>query len=100
MSKFGEIIDSTIPVLIDFYTQWDDSDTHYTDDLLKEVASALGEKARVVKIDMDKNGTLASALRIKVNPTFIVYKNAEMLWRQSGKQDADTLINIVEQFVS
>jgi thioredoxin 1 len=39
------------------------------------------------------------ALRIKENPTFIIYKNSEMKWRQSGEQDAATLIDLVEQYI-
>jgi thioredoxin 1 len=53
----------------------------------------------VVKIDVAKNETLAAALRIKGNPTYIIYKNGEMKWRQTGQQDANTLISLVEQYV-
>ena len=97
MAKFGEIINSKIPVLIDFYVDWDESvnDFHNT---LRDVAAALGDKAKVIKIDIDKNEVLANALRIKGNPTFIIYKDGEMKWRQSGEQDANTLINLVEQY--
>ncbi|MGK0307954.1 MAG: thioredoxin 1 [Urechidicola sp.] len=98
MAKFGEIIGSNIPVLIDFYTDWKDT----SDDLhsvLRDVAAALGDKAKVIKIDVDKNEILANALRIKGNPTFIIYKEGEMKWRQTGEQDANTLINLVEQYV-
>ncbi|HKJ07397.1 MAG TPA: thioredoxin family protein [Flavobacteriaceae bacterium] len=97
MAKFGELISSEIPVLIDFYNHWDESSNniHST---LRDVAAALGDKAKVIKIDIGKNEILANALRIKGNPTFIIYKNGEMKWRQSGKQDAKTLINLVEQY--
>lgn len=98
MAKFGELISSNIPVLIDFYAEWEDA----TDDLhsvLRDVAAALGDKAKVIKIDVDKNETLANALRIKGNPTFIIYKEGEMKWRQTGEQDANTLISLVEQYV-
>jgi len=97
MAKFGELISSKIPVLIDFYMDL----TEVTDDLhsvLRDVAAALGDKAKVIKIDIKKNETLANALRIKGNPTFIIYKEGEMKWRQTGDQDANTLINLVEQY--
>lgn len=98
MAKFGEIISSNIPVLIDFYADWKDNanDLH---SVLRDVAAALGDKAKVIKIDVDKNEILANALRIKGNPTFIIYKGGEMVWRQTGEQDANTLINLVEQYV-
>jgi thioredoxin 1 len=98
MAKFGELISSDIPVLIDFFADWD-NDENSLHSILRDVAAALGDKAKVIKIDMDKNETLANALRIKGNPTFIIYKNGEMKWRQSGDQDANTLISLVEQYV-
>lgn len=98
MAKFGELISSDIPVLIDFFADWDDEENSLHS-ILRDVAAALGDKAKVIKIDMNKNETLANALRIKGNPTFIIYKNGEMKWRQSGDQDANTLISLVEQYV-
>ena len=95
MSKFGELIDSEKPVLLDFYTEWSDKDTS-TNLILKDVAAALGDKAKVIKIDVEKNKSLAEALRINGVPTFILYKNGEMLWRHNGEQDVNNLIAIVE----
>jgi thioredoxin 1 len=67
--------------------------------VLRDVAAALGDKARVIKIDIDKNKELAEALRVKGLPTLMIYKNGEMKWRQSGEQDANTLIGLVKEFV-
>ena len=66
---------------------------------LRDVAAALGDRAKVIKIDVEKNEILANALRIKGNPTFIIYKDGEMKWRQSGDQDANTLISLVNQYL-
>lgn len=99
MSKFGELIDVDIPVLLDFYTEWKnqtDSSMHL---VLRDVAAALGDKAKVIKIDVEKNQELADALRVKTLPTLIIYKDGEMKWRQSGEQDANTLIGIVQQYL-
>lgn len=98
MAKFGELINSEIPVLIDFYTEWIDVvDVMHSN--LKSVAAALGDKAKVIKIDIDKNEQLAQALKIKGNPTYMIYKDGKMKWRQIGEQDANTLISMVEQHV-
>jgi thioredoxin 1 len=98
MTKFGELISSRIPTLIDFYSEWDEESSRLHS-ILRDVAAALGDKAKVVKIDISKNETLAAALRIKGNPTYIIYKDGEMKWRQTGQQDANTLINLVQQYV-
>ena len=98
MTKFGELISSKIPTLIDFHKAWD-GENNGLHPILRDVAVALGDKAKVVKIDVSKNETLAAALKIKGNPTFIIYKDGEMKWRQTGQQDANTLINLVEQYV-
>lgn len=98
MAKFGDLINNDVPTLIDFYADWDNNHAK-VHKLLRDVAAALGEKAKIIKIDVDKNETLANALRIKGNPTFIIYKNGEMKWRQSGEQDANTLISLMEQYM-
>jgi len=98
MSKFGELIDIDIPVLLDFYTEWDDQSTAMHP-VLRDVAAALGDKAKVIKIDVDKNKELAEALRVKGLPTLIIYKNGEMKWRQSGGQDANSLIGIIQNYI-
>ena len=97
MSKFGEIIETPVPVLLDFYADWDQAcqEMHA---VLRDVAAALGDKAKVIKIDVEKNEELAEALRVKALPTLIIYKNGEMKWRQSGEQDANTLISIIQQY--
>ncbi len=98
MSKFGELISAPVPVLLDFYTDWNEQSTAMHP-VLRDVAAALGDKAKVIKIDVDKNKDLAEALRIKGLPTLMIYKDGEMKWRQSGEQDANTLIGLVNEYV-
>ncbi len=98
MSKFGELIDLHIPILLEFYTEWDDTSTAMHP-VLKDVAAAMGDKAKVIKINVDKNAELAEALRVKSLPTLMIYKEGEMKWRQSGEQDANTLIGLMQEYV-
>ena len=98
MSKFGELIDIDIPVLLDFFTEWNEQSTAMHP-VLRDVAAALGDRAKVIKIDIDKNKDLAEALRVKGLPTLIIYKSGEMKWRHSGEQDAKTLINILQEYI-
>jgi thioredoxin 1 len=96
MSKFGELINAPIPVLIDFYTEWNEQSVSMHP-VIRDVAAALGDKAKVIKIDVDKNQELADALRIKGLPTLMIYKEGQMIWRQSGELDANTIIGLVQE---
>jgi len=98
MSKFGELINVPVPVLLDFYADWNEQAAAMHPVLL-DVAAALGDKAKVIKIDVDKNQQLAEALRVKGLPTLMIYKGGEMKWRQSGEQDASTLIDIIQEYL-
>lgn len=98
MSKFGEIIDQEIPVLLDFYAEWNEH-SMAMHAILRDVATALGGKGKVIKIDVDKNKELSQALRVRGLPTLMIYKRGEMVWRQSGEQDANTLIGILNEYI-
>lgn len=97
MSKFGELISAQVPVLIDFYTDWNESSV-LMHPVIRDVAAALGDKAKVIKIDLDKNQELADALRIKGLPTLMIYKGGQMIWRQAGELDANSIINLVQEY--
>ncbi|MEC8883968.1 MAG: thioredoxin family protein, partial [Bacteroidota bacterium] len=77
MSKFGALIDLEIPVLIDFFSAKDQASVAMNP-VLREVAAALGDQIKVIKIDIEKNQDLAEALRIKGLPTLVIYKSGEM----------------------
>ncbi|MDA9106880.1 thioredoxin family protein [Flavobacteriaceae bacterium] len=98
MSKFGELINLEVPILLDFYGDWDESSSAMHP-VLRDVAAAIGDKGKVIKINVDKNTELKEALRVKGLPTLMIYKGGEMVWRQSGEQDANTLINLINDFI-
>ena len=98
MSKFGALIDDKLPVLLFFYTEWhEQSKTMHQ--VLRNVAEKVGDRAKVIKIDLDKNPELGEALRIKDLPAFMIYKKGEMKWRQSGEQDIDSLTGMINKYV-
>ena len=70
------------------------------DRTLKGVAAALGDKGKVIKIDVDKNQKLSEALRVRVLPTFMIYKFSEIVLRQSGVQDSNTLISLLQDHIN
>ena len=98
MARFGDLINVEIPVLLEFFTGRDEiSNIIYP--VVKDVAASLGNKAKIIKIDVEKNNELADVLRIKGVPTFIIYKSGEMKWRQKGEENANTLISKVKEFL-
>ena len=99
MSKFGELIGLDIPVLLDFYTE-DNHSSSVMHPVLRDVAAAIGDKGKVIKINVEKNNELAEALRVKILPTLMIYKGGDMVWRQSGEQDAKTIISIIKDFIN
>ena len=98
MSKFGDIIDAKIPILLNFYSDLDESSAEMHA-VLRDVAAAMGDYGKVIKIDVEKNPKLSEALRVRGLPTLMIYKGGEMVWRQSGSQDANTIISLMKDFV-
>ena len=98
MPKFGDLINLEVPILLDFYGDLDES-SKTMHPVLRDVAAAIGDKGKVIKININLNNELSEALRIKTLPTLMIYKGGEMVWRQSGEQDANTLINLINDFI-
>ena len=80
---FKKLINSDKPILIDFYATWC-GPCKSMNPIIKELASELKEEVRVIKIDIDKNQSLAHKLGIRGVPTFSLYKDGKNLWTQSG----------------
>lgn len=98
MEKFKEIIEGEKPVLVDFFATWCGpckAMTPIVDELGKEIQG----KARLLKIDIDKNEALAGKYQIQSVPTFIIFKKGEAVWRQSGMMDKTSLEEQINKFV-
>lgn len=91
MSKFNEIIKGEKPVLIDFYADWCQP-CKMMPPILKEVKEKLGDKIRILKVDVDKNQAIAQKWGIQSIPTVMIFKQGEMKFRQAGVLPANQLI--------
>lgn len=93
--NFNSLINDSKPVLIDFHALWC-GPCKVQSPILKEVASELGEKVRVIKIDVDQNPDLASNYQIRGVPTLMIFKNGEVKYRQSGLHTKQQVIEVLK----
>lgn len=97
MAKFSEIIHQEKPVLVDFFAEWC-GPCKMMNPILKQVKDVLGDKVSIIKINVDKNQSLASKYQVKGVPTFMVFKEGKQLWRQSGVLQTKELVEIIKRF--
>ena len=97
-SSFKKILKSETPVLIDFYADWC-GPCKVLAPILKEVKDALGDRIKIVKIDVDKNQSLANKFQVRGVPTMILFNNEQQVWRQSGVLAKEEIINIINSSI-
>lgn len=98
MRTFSELINSSKPVLVDFYATWC-GPCKAMPPVLREVKDKVGDQATIIKIDVDRNRAVAAAYQVQSIPTLILFKEGKELWRQAGVVKAAQLEQVIRRYV-
>lgn len=98
METFQDIINGDKPVLIDFYATWC-GPCKAMSPIVENIGKEMQGQARVLKIDVDKNQSIAQRLQIQAVPTFMIFKNGKMMWRKPGGADKMTIVQEIKKYL-
>jgi thioredoxin 1 len=98
MEKFDQLIQSSKPVLVDFYAEWCGPCKIMKPRLL-DVAERIGDQAKIVEVDIDIEKELAERFHIQSVPTLIIFKDGKQRWRQSGIISANALTTVLKNYL-
>lgn len=94
--KFDALVSQEQPVLVDFYADWC-GPCQMMAPVLKEVAQEMGDKLKVIKIDVDKNQPIAQRFGLRSIPTLILFQNGEIKWQKAGVVTKRELTHVLSQ---
>lgn len=98
MESLKDIILGEKPVLIDFFAEWC-APCKAMKPVLENLKQELGERIRIIKIDIDKNNAIAASYNIQSLPTLMLFKEGKTLWRSSGARQLSELKSIIEKYL-
>lgn len=92
--KFESIIKGDKPVIVDFFAEWC-GPCKTQSPILKELAGEVGDKIKVIKVDVDKNPQIANQYGIQGVPTLMMFKNGKQVFHQSGVMSKPQLYQVL-----
>lgn len=95
MANFSTYINGETPVLVDFYADWCQP-CKTMSRILEELKSRVGDRARIIKVNIDRNPKVTLTYRVKSVPTLILFRKGEIVWRWSGIVLADELQRVIQ----
>ncbi|MHC2991037.1 thioredoxin [Pontibacter sp. HJ8] len=95
--SFAELIKSPgMPVLVDFYADWC-GPCKTMSPVVEQLAKDFSGKLKVIKINVDKNQAAAQQYRVQGVPTFLLFRNGQVVWKQAGAVPGHQLSQIIQQ---
>ena len=98
METFNDIISSDQLVLVDFFATWCQP-CKMMHPILEQLKATVGDKLRIIKVDVDKHNEIAAQYRIQSVPTLMLFRNGEVLYRNSGVMDKAELMALLDPFM-
>lgn len=99
MNDFEKLINESKPTLVDFFATWC-VPCKMQSPIIEEVKNEIGDKANVVKVDIDKNRALATQYNVQSIPTLILFVSGEPVWRAVGLQQRDALVKKLYEHIT
>lgn len=99
MNDFEKLINESKPTLVDFFATWC-VPCKMQSPIIEEVKNEIGDKANVVKVDIDKNRALATQYNVQSIPTLILFVSGEPVWRAVGLQQRDALVKKIYEHIT
>ena len=97
METFKDVISGDQLVLVDFFATWCQP-CKMMHPILGQVKEALGDRIRIIKVDVDKYGVTANQYGIQSVPTLMLFRHGEVLWRTSGVVQKSELLQRLTRF--
>jgi thioredoxin 1 len=94
--NYTELINSQKTVVVEFFATWCPHCQRMMP-VVEQVKELVGDRARIVQLDIDENQDAAQDADVQSVPTFIVYKDGKEVWRQSGEMEGDFLLSQIEK---
>lgn len=95
----SEVLQSDIPVVLDFWAPWC-GPCKMIAPILDEVAVELDGKVKVVKINVDENQQVAAKFGVRSIPTLVVFKEGKPAATQVGALPKNQLISLIEKSIA
>ena len=98
METFNDVISEDRLVLVDFFATWCQP-CKMMHPVLEQLKDTLGDRVRIIKVDVDKYGQTAAQYGIQAVPTLMLFRNGQTLWRQSGMMSRADLLAVIDQYL-